>query len=167
MLLLASGQVNSCILDSSCQKHAVSISFTSGLWLPWIAYCFLCLFLIHFPSTLLTEEIEVIEYCLLHLVLLKVVFQLSVCQYLRLSGFSGIKRKKCCPFSLLFTVNTEGKFCFVSFPMRSPFLSVWALGFLHPWLCSLWVLLLIDWLIDWFGFFIRLKYIFVCDGMLA
>jgi hypothetical protein len=26
---------------------------------------------------------------------------------------------------------------------------------------------LIDWLIDWFGFFIRLKYIFVCDGMLA
>lgn len=42
---------------------------------------------------LLTEEIEVIEYCLLHLVLLKVVFQLSVCQYLDSQGLVGSKER--------------------------------------------------------------------------
>lgn len=96
------------------KNHAVFISFTSGLWLS-CSFCFPCLFLIYFPFILLTVEMEIIKFCLLHPVLLKVVGLLR---------FSGIKRKKFCPFKLLFTVNI-GLDCHVSsrvstVPMRNP-----------------------------------------------
>lgn len=129
------------------KNHAVFISFTSGLWLS-CSFCFPCLFLIYFPFILLTVEMEIIKFCLLHLVLLKVVGLLR---------FRGIKRKKFCPFKLLFTVNV-GSDCHISFRVStvlSPFLwgthpSGWVLGLLHPLQHSLWGLLLLSF--AWFKY---------------
>lgn len=108
------------------------ISLTSGPWLPCIAFCFPCLFLISFSFFFLTEEMEVTDSYLLNVIILKIVLQLSIQQYFGLLGFHRIKRMKSRHFGLFtFNINSGcqvfSSMCFTLL-FRSPLSSGWI-----PW----------------------------------